>query len=235
MTTPFDTLLEQVRASLHARRLERLQSLQAVHAALSSYELAVEREVAAEFAHVHGLKQQPAGGDVQRAAEELLRAVEKLPELQPVVVPPPAEPKVPKTQPPPVPLTAAGQSLPLLELAAREQPLVVVGGVPRVERLNLLAAATRERAEWIGTTRQGTHGIGNLEKRLRDRRVSALILVEGSLGHKHSEPLKAAARQVGIPCSFAGKGGKAEFDAALLELEAQLARRTQGNGASERP
>lgn len=100
----------------------------------------------------------------------------------------------------------------------------MVGGVSRLERTDGFSERVLRALEWVDTTRQGVHAIGNLERRIRDHRVAGLVLLEGVMAHKHSEPLVAAARHVGLPLAYAAKGGKAALRRAFAELDAALAR-----------
>jgi hypothetical protein len=95
---------------------------------------------------------------------------------------------------------------------------VLVGGVIRSDRLGFLPREVIERLEWIDTTRQGTHAIGNLAQRIKARRVAALILMEGVIGHRHSDPVVHATREVGIPMEYAGKGGRNALIRALISI-----------------
>jgi hypothetical protein len=225
----FDELLEAVRAALHARRREPHARAEQIERALAAYLAAVEAGIARAYAAEHGLKQPPPPPvSAERAAELLLSAVQRLPELQSreIAEPEPEpEPESPfEAEPEPEAETSAW---PRLVRAAARAPLVIVGGVSKRERLLDWPARLREKLEWIDTTRQGTHAIGNLERRIRERRLAALVVLEGMLSHRHSDPLIAAARQVGLPHAYAGKGGRASFARALGELETSLAQRAR--------
>lgn len=113
---------------------------------------------------------------------------------------------------------------PALNALGHKRPLVVVGRLGKKDRLVSLEAELPPNLEWLDTNQNGMAAIGNLERRLRERRVGALVLVEGSLGHKHTEPLISAARQFDIPFAYANKGGKASILRALDEIEATLKR-----------
>jgi hypothetical protein len=103
--------------------------------------------------------------------------------------------------------------------------LVIVGGPPHLERLATLAVDTRDQVEWVDTTRQGTHAIGNLERRIKDKRISALLILEGLVQHRHSDPLVSTARSTKIPSAYGGKGGRTALAQALDELERMLQQR----------
>jgi hypothetical protein len=96
--------------------------------------------------------------------------------------------------------------------------LVVVGGVARMERVSFAPREVRDTIEWIDTTRHGTHAIGNLAQRIRARRVGALVMMEGLVGHRHSEPVVGAARVASVPVAYAGKGGRNSLARAFLTL-----------------
>lgn len=230
MTTPgsaFEQVLEAVRAGLHARRADLARRVDQVERALSAYVAAVEDELAAHYAAEHGLKRpRPRGAPPQVAAELLLSTVMSLPELaSPPSVPPETVEPEPLSQPEPPPEVDAVSSLwPRLLARAPSAPLVVVGGVSKRERSLEVPVALKAHLEWIDTTRQGTHAIGNLERRIRAGRLTGLVVLEGMISHRHSDPLISAARQVGLPCAYAGRGGRAALARALDEIEAALGR-----------
>lgn len=230
-----DKLLEKVRSDVAARIMKRVQPLQAVEAALLAYRRAVEGDVAATYARDHSLPSPGQAPDPAATAQALRRVVESLPELasassdkvRPVSSNEPAvldEP--PSTSPPTSALGAEIQrpaaTLPVewgpLVRLLQSAPLVLVGGVVRVERIAFLPREVRDRIEWIDTTRQGTHAIGNLAQRMKVGRVAALILMEGLVGHRHSEPLVSAARSAAVPLAYAGKGGQAALARAFITI-----------------
>jgi hypothetical protein len=206
--SPLDQVLEVVRAALHGRRAVALERVQRIERALADYATALEEELAREFAREHGLTQPKPAHDRVKAAAALRDVVLALPELE----------DVPErhSEPPPSAAPAAPSSA-----APREHvlPIVLVGGVGRPS--SALSGAA-DRLEWIDTTRQGTVAIGNLTQRIRSGRVAALVLLEAHLGHRHSEPLISAARDVGIPFAYAGKGGRAALDRALGDVLGRL-------------
>jgi hypothetical protein len=81
------------------------------------------------------------------------------------------------------------------------------------------------QVEWVDTTRQGTHAIGNLERRIKDKRIGALLILEGLVQHRHSDPLVSTARGAHIPHAYGGKGGRSAIAHALGELELMLLQR----------
>jgi hypothetical protein len=205
---PLDRLVDQVRAALHGKRASVLERVQRIERALAEYGAALEEKIARDFAREHALPQPKGGRDVVRAALALRDAVLALPELE---LEDDAEP----------PEESSEESAPELSPSVppgHAPPLVVVGGVPRPERARALPKEVAERIEWIDTTRQGTVAIGNLTQRLKARRVSGLVLLEGIVGHRHTDPLVSAARDGGVPVAYAGKGGKGALERALAEV-----------------
>ena len=205
---PLDQFLDQVRAALHGKRAPVLERVQRIERALAEYAAALEEKVARDFAREHALPQPRGGRDAVRSAVALRDAVLALPELE-------DEADTDGETPAEAPIEFEPTSVAPSSHAA---PFVVVGGVPRPERARALPKDVAERIEWIDTTRQGTVAIGNLSHRLRARRVSGLVLLEGIVGHRHSEPLVSAARDGGVPVVYAGKGGKGALERALSDL-----------------
>lgn len=126
--------------------------------------------------------------------------------------PPPEEPKADSKR----------QEIPLLRSAARRGPVVFVGGVVKQEKVALIQSKYGIEVEWVDTSRDGTRTISAVEKRIRDRRLAAVIVLQGLIGHKHFEPLVAAARQVGTPFAYADKAGLGSVSRAFVEIEKQL-------------
>jgi hypothetical protein len=207
---PLDQIVDQVRAALHGKRAPVLERVQRIERALAEYGAALEEKVARDFAREHALPQPKGARDVVRAAMLLRDAVLALPELEAESADAASEQvdADPVFEPEPASVAPASHA----------PPLVVVGGVPRPERARALPKSVAERIEWIDTTRQGTVAIGNLTQRLRARRVGGLVLLEGVVGHRHSDPLVSAARDGGVPVAYAGKGGKGALERALAEL-----------------
>jgi len=64
----------------------------------------------------------------------------------------------------------------------------------------------------------------SLEGRILDGNVGALVIVEGLGGHKHFEPLVAAARQTGTPLAYGDTAGMGALRKAFREIEQKLGR-----------
>jgi len=238
-----EELIGPLRAEFHARRTTALVRTDAITQALERYMYEVELEVARQLAGTHSLRQLRERPDLRRAAQDLLNTVLLLPELTenltPTLTPPavaPAPPKPPAVAPAPTkPSTAApGPSIaqqpteapkspwPAITRALARAQLVIVGGAPHLDRLRLLPPDVLKAVEWVDTRQKGTHAIGNLERRVREHRISALLLLEGLVQHKHTDPLVSAARSASVPCVYAGKGGMLAISNALKEIEKVL-------------
>jgi len=222
-TSPIDELLEPLRADYHARRRKILSRVDPIEQALQRYLQALELEVARDLAATHGLKQPGAAASAKEAARALLSAVQQLPELQ--AAPLPSEATTPRitlaTFQAPV-QSELDTPWPHLMQAAAHASLVIVGGASPLAKSRILPKPLLSLTEWVDTRHQGTHAIGNLERRIRERRVAALILVEGMVQHRHTDPLVSAARMAQVPCAYAGKGGTLAIKTALDEIEQAL-------------
>lgn len=107
------------------------------------------------------------------------------------------------------------------------QRLVVVGALSGRDRAEALPPELAQAAEWIDTEREGHHAIGNLPQRVRQGRVAALVILHRAVGHRHTEAVMAAARDVDVPLAFAGQGGKASLQRALVQLELALSQQAE--------
>lgn len=241
--SPVEHLLESVASALAARRGPALERVRRVELTLEGYRRAIEAELAREFAREHGFKQlAPPPLSPGRAAELLLAAVQALPELR---EPSSAKPGASDTAlgasdgsgtPPARSATSAtsatsaaggaGASYPrLCERVARGK-IVVIGALSGRDRGPALPAELVDHVEWIDTEREGAHAVGNLPQRVRQGRVAAIVILDRAVQHRHTEPVMAAARDVGTPFAFAGQGGKASLLRALAQLEAALTQMT---------
>jgi hypothetical protein len=244
-----ESLLAPLRASFHAKRRDRIGIADQISNCLALYIKAVDVSVTRELCKAHGLPAPAAGDPPATLAAELLRLVRLLPEhhehssaldaaesdipsefpgvasAQPTV---PPKDKRPKRLGPQIELPdCETKRWPNLLCAIASAPLVIVGGPPHLERLSVLPAQAIRQVEWIDTTRQGTHAIGNLERRIRDRRISGIIILEGLVQHRHTDPLISAARSVELAHCFGGKGGRAALLQSLDELESRLKKSPQ--------
>ena len=204
----FDDVVESVRAALNAKRAELSERSAAIEAALRAYERAAELEIAEVFAHAHQLKQPAPGERAAEAARKLARAVANLPELTPSVAAPAR-----KSEPSAAPEPAASKP------RAHAGKLVIIGALSGREKSGALPAEIAGDAEWIDTERDGVHAVGNLPQRIRQGRVSGVVILDRVVSHKHTEPVVAAARDAHVPVAFAGQGGKASLLRALAQID----------------
>lgn len=233
MSDATERLLENVKSAVMAKAVRRLEPIQRIEQALAAYRRAVEGQVASEYARDHSLPSPGLSGDPVATASALQAAVTALPELsgassgprsapQPVAPAPPVSVAVEKLARAEAPTTQLPVEWGPLLRRVLSAPVVIVGGVVRSERLEFAPREVMERVEWVDTTRQGTHAIGNLPQRIKAGRVAALVMMEGLIGHRHSEPLVHVAREVGLPLEFAGKGGRAALARAFISINQKL-------------
>jgi hypothetical protein len=113
--------------------------------------------------------------------------------------------------------------LPRLRARASQAEVVLVGGVVKNEKLDRVRARTGIEVDWVGLdVGKSAAAVAALAKRIRDGRLAALVLLNGLLDHKQSEPLISAARDVGLPVAYADKAGKGALVKAFVELERRL-------------
>ena len=204
----FDDVVESVRAALNAKRSEAAGRVAAIEAALRGYERALESEIAEAFAAEHQLKQPARAERAVEAARKLARAVAALPELAPSAAKTSREPE-----------TEAAPESPPVRVRAPGGKLVIIGALAGREKSGSLPVELDADVEWIDTERDGVHAVGNLPQRIRQGRVSGVVILDRIVSHKHSEPVVAAAREARVPLAFAGQGGKAQMARALAQIE----------------
>jgi len=126
---------------------------------------------------------------------------------------------------------AAWPELPKLLALCAERPLVLLGGVVKQEKLERLKKHLGAEVEWIATDNGNPQGIASLERRVREGRVGAVVVLEELIGHRHFSPVVDAARQVMMPIAYGAKAGKASIVRALQDIEAMLGKEPPAAGA----
>jgi hypothetical protein len=124
-----------------------------------------------------------------------------------------------------VPLAVDSEYPHLTRAIEANKKLVVVGALSGRDRAQAMPPELSLAVEWIDTEREGAHAIGNLPQRVRQGRVAALVILHRAVGHRHTESVTSAARDRDIPIAFAGQGGKASLQRALVQLELTLSQR----------
>lgn len=112
--------------------------------------------------------------------------------------------------------------LPRLTERAADRAVVMLGGVRKPEKLDKLHQRIDFEVEWIETSAGSTGSTSTLERRIREGNVAAVVILEGLIGHKHYEPVVAAARQAGTPVAYGGRAGTASLRSAFEEINESL-------------
>jgi hypothetical protein len=210
--SPFDDIVETVRAALNAKRANLSQHVAEVETALRAYESAVEFEIAEAFATDHGLKR-PAGRErATEAAASLADIVAQLPELG-------ARNSAQTARQTREPEAAPEPAAPAAKPRVQRGKLVIIGAISGREKGSALPAEIANDAEWIDTERDGVHAVGNLPQRIKQGRVCGVVILDRVVSHKHTEPVVAAAREAHVPVAFAGQGGRASLLRAIAQLD----------------
>lgn len=105
--------------------------------------------------------------------------------------------------------------LPLL--AALGRPVVIVGGEADPQKLARLQRQTTLELEWIGIDDSEP-----LDRRIRDGRVAAVVVLNALVGHSEIDVVVRRAREAGVPLDFGGKAGLASILAALQRIEGRM-------------
>jgi len=229
--SPLDQLLERMQADVHTKKRDLLARVTPLEQAVQTYRLALESALARDLAGSHSLPRPPSATlTPEVAAQRLLDLVSALPEL--TAAPAPQSPGQRKT------LVGPRSPAPRAEPSGNEAASPRSAPFPRLvqassgRKLVLIGALSGRRkklpepfdtiVEWIDTGQGTANAIGNLATRIRQGRVSALVLCDQAISHKHSEPLVAAARAAHVPVAFAGKGGAQSILRAFQAIEDQL-------------
>lgn len=111
--------------------------------------------------------------------------------------------------------------LPKLQAASKIVPVVLVGGLVENKKLELIQRRFGIEPEWI-ETENGVRGVQALEGRILSGNVSAVVVLDGLIGHKHFDPLVDAARQTGTPLVYGDTAGTGALKKAFTEIEERL-------------
>lgn len=106
--------------------------------------------------------------------------------------------------------------------ARRALRTLIVGGIVKQEKLARLRADVGPDIDLAWTALdagRSSSAVASIAARLRSGRIDRLVLLEGLLDHKQSEPIVAAAREAGALFAYAHKGGLSSVRAALFDLE----------------
>jgi VIT1/CCC1 family predicted Fe2+/Mn2+ transporter len=211
-SSPIDELVETVRAALNAKRADLVRRVAEIENALSAYEYAAESAIAQSFASEHRLKHAAEHERAESAALSLARAVAALPELLAPVS------AATKNESADVEIEKA-PLLSKLRKRTERGKVVIIGAISGREKSPALPADFAVEAEWIDTAQGGAHAIGNLPQRIKQGRVSGIVILDRVVSHKHTDPVLAAARAAHVPVAFAGQGGHASLLRAFAELQ----------------
>lgn len=96
---------------------------------------------------------------------------------------------------------------------------MIIGALSGREKSSALPEEMTDEVEWIDTERDGAHAVGNLPQRIKQGRVSGVVILDRVVSHKHTEPVVAAARDARVPVAFAGQGGRASLARAIAQLD----------------
>lgn len=110
---------------------------------------------------------------------------------------------------------------PKLREAATKRPVVLMGGIPKQSKLQKVAQRLGFEPEWI-ETQNAVRGVQSLEKRILDQNISAVVILEGLIGHPQFKPIITATRQTGTPVAYGDTAGTGALRRAFLEIEQKL-------------
>lgn len=114
--------------------------------------------------------------------------------------------------------------LPSLRVASERGAIVMVGGIVKNDKLERVRRRTGIEIEWVPLSPESSGGATSIARRVREHRVTGLVLLQGLMAHKDYEPLVEAARSTDVPVVYADKAGKGALVRALIDLDAMLTR-----------
>jgi hypothetical protein len=113
--------------------------------------------------------------------------------------------------------------LPNLQALLSERRVMLIGGVPRQDKLERLKAMLGAQPIWpdiVGVT--SSKRLEGPETSIRQGKVACVLILNGIMSHQVSDKIVAACKSNGTPFRTVNKAGFASVVEALREIEAEL-------------
>jgi hypothetical protein len=232
-------LLQSIESEIALARLDGQTRSTPISEALAAYIASLEEARVKKYCDDHSIRPPTVKGlSPMSAAERLLEAVEKLPELAQLLLARRALESVEapldenssasdltETPPEPGPESEIDKQFrlkfPELAEGAQLGKLLIFGVFNGKSRR--LPGPLAEAGEWIDTS-SGSRIVASAVRRIQSGHVFAVIICDQAIAHQHAEPVVNSARNQKIPVAYAQKGGTAALARALESLEGMLAK-----------
>lgn len=105
----------------------------------------------------------------------------------------------------------------------RCKPLILMGGIPIHEKVRLIQKRFGIDVEWSKIENSGPRAANAVLSRIRQKKVGAVILLEGFMGHSVTDATVATCNQCEVPWAYGGRAGVGNLTAALSTLNKKAA------------
>jgi len=158
--------------------------------------------------------------EYDRDAEKPVTAARRPSQKEPVTALGAALAKVKLTEDKKIPAPHSWPKLP--HLRALEGPILLAGGLIIPEKITSIKERFGFDVEWHEIDHDSPRGENTLEKRVRARKVGAVLLLEGVMRHSTWKSVVDACTVAGVPYAMCDKAGTASLEAAFNDLERKL-------------
>ena len=103
------------------------------------------------------------------------------------------------------------------------KPIVIVGGICKRQKLQLVAERFGLEVEWHEIDSDSQRDTDVIVRRIKGGSVAAVILLMGLMAHRVSKKVIDACQSCNIPYTTGDRAGTGSLETALSDLERKLA------------
>lgn len=111
---------------------------------------------------------------------------------------------------------------PALRRRLQNKPLVIAGGIEKPEKLRTIKDRFNIQAEWLAINNGGPRSTASIVQRIKTGGISAIIILEGLIGHPTSRKLMDACLSSNVPYTLGYRGGIGDVEKSLGELDREI-------------
>ncbi len=111
---------------------------------------------------------------------------------------------------------------PHLRRRLQNKPVVIAGGIEKAEKLRTIRERFGIQAEWLAINNGGPRSTSSIVQKIKTGGISAIIILEGLIGHPTSRKLMDACISSNVPYTLGYRGGIGDVEKSLGELDREI-------------
>jgi len=111
---------------------------------------------------------------------------------------------------------------PDLRRQLQNKPLVIAGGIEKPEKLRTIKERFNIQAEWLAINNGGPRSTASIVQRIKTGGISAIIILEGLVGHPTSRKIMEACLAAKVPYTLGYRGGIGDVEKSLDALDREI-------------